>query len=458
MQLAETRNTELQETSKQRDEAVAHLSPELAANMLKLATGEYHGGRILEALALLGRAYKAAPADHPTHAIARGLIGGWSAQAGPLMLHDGAVLAAAYSPDGNIAVTGSSDHTARLWDTHTGMPFGTPIQLNLAVGAVCFGADGLTIATGCENGIGQLWSVESRKTIGLPVRHPGQGPIHSVAISSDGWKLLTVGGGDGTARLWRSQTGESIGEPIGGPPYSVSSAVFSPDGRTVFAASGNTVRFCDAASGKPFGKALEHKGIVSCLDCSRDGRYLVTACESGKIQLWEVATHSLKEPVMEYDSDPTHVTFSPDGSTIAVGFQDGTVQFWNTKTGKARGDSLRTSGSTTTVTYSPDGRFILMGSTDHSARIFDTQPGIALRDPGRYLPPINRATFAADGQTVVTASTVRNICLWNVKTGELIGQPMEHRAFGKLTLSPSAPMAKYCSASAVTMGNHPTKQ
>jgi len=38
------------------------------------------------------------------------------------MTHQGDVNAVAFSPDGKLAITGSADHTARIWDAATGRP------------------------------------------------------------------------------------------------------------------------------------------------------------------------------------------------------------------------------------------------------------------------------------------------------------------------------------------------
>ncbi|MGH7173926.1 MAG: WD40 repeat domain-containing serine/threonine protein kinase, partial [Gemmataceae bacterium] len=50
--------------------------------------------------------------------------------------HDGWVWAVAFSPDGNIALTGGKDHVARRWDTSTGRPIGEPLRHRHPVWAV----------------------------------------------------------------------------------------------------------------------------------------------------------------------------------------------------------------------------------------------------------------------------------------------------------------------------------
>ncbi len=46
----------------------------------------------------------------------------------PLLQHEDDVTAVAFSPDGKTVLTGSHDHTARLWDARTGAPRGKPMN------------------------------------------------------------------------------------------------------------------------------------------------------------------------------------------------------------------------------------------------------------------------------------------------------------------------------------------
>jgi WD40 repeat protein len=69
------------------------------------------------------------------------------------------VLAVAFSPDGKTFVTAGSDGTARLWDTATGQPLGTPWRHQDTIMAVAFGPDGRTVLTGSRDRTARLWEV-----------------------------------------------------------------------------------------------------------------------------------------------------------------------------------------------------------------------------------------------------------------------------------------------------------
>ena len=73
----------------------------------------------------------------------RAYLGAWHDQASrQVFVHDGPVMAAAYSPDGKSVVTASLDKTARLWDSATGKPLSPQLLHQGGVFAAAFSPDG----------------------------------------------------------------------------------------------------------------------------------------------------------------------------------------------------------------------------------------------------------------------------------------------------------------------------
>ena len=67
----------------------------------------------------------------------------------------------AFSPDGQTALTGSFDSTARLWDVKTGQPRGPALRHEGPVDAVAFSPDGQTALTGSFDNTARLWEVQT---------------------------------------------------------------------------------------------------------------------------------------------------------------------------------------------------------------------------------------------------------------------------------------------------------
>ncbi|NED55663.1 hypothetical protein G3I24_32865, partial [Micromonospora aurantiaca] len=78
---------------------------------------------------------------------------------------------------------------------------------------------------------------------------------------------------------------------------------FSPDGKTLATGSDDkTVRFWDAATGKPLGQPLTgHTGAVETIAFSPHGKTLATGGEDETVRLWDVATRApIGTPLADY--------------------------------------------------------------------------------------------------------------------------------------------------------------
>jgi WD40 repeat protein len=121
--------------------------------------------------------------------------------------HQQAVRSVAFSPNGKLLASGSSDNTIRLWQVHSGRK-STPLKgHHSAVLSVAFSPDGKTLASGSDDGTLRLWSVAAGHCLAVLL------PLSEgwVAYSPDGrYKFggVPAGGFWHVASLCRFEIGE----------------------------------------------------------------------------------------------------------------------------------------------------------------------------------------------------------------------------------------------------------
>ncbi|MYB96556.1 hypothetical protein F4054_00275 [Candidatus Poribacteria bacterium] len=266
--------------------------------------------------------------------------------------HSDRVTKISFSPDSSTLATGSPDSTVRLWDVATGAPRYTFVGDFRSVYDIRFSPDGSILAAGFDDGA-RLWDVATGS-----MRHAFTG--HSSAdygfdLNPDGKTFSTV---------FTRYTDKVL------------QVHFSPDGSTVAAGGGNTVRLWDVTTGRIRNTLMLPATSVLTMKFHPNGSTLATGSNDSITRLWDITTgtsqNSFKtEDYWRYGS----IHFSPDGSTLATQHRDSennTVHLWDIPTGTllhrtpdlADGTNIHFSTDGTTFTiWSIDGVIILDAST-----------------------------------------------------------------------------------------------
>jgi WD40 repeat protein len=166
--------------------------------------------------------------------------------------HRGAVMTAAYSPDGRRVLTASRDGTARVWSVASGKPLLT-LRGDKGFNAAAYSSTGKRIVTAGADRVGRIWDARTGKELLELAGHTKA--LTSAAFSPDGSRVVTASN-DKTARVWDARTGKLIAvlTDATGP---VTSAAFGPGGRTLVTASADgKARLYPWRSFAPFARLL----------------------------------------------------------------------------------------------------------------------------------------------------------------------------------------------------------
>ncbi len=338
--------------------------------------------------------------------------------------HDGTVRSVAFSPDGKILASGSSDGTIGLWHVASQQPVGELLTgHNGVVYSVAFSPEGI-LASGCNDGTVGLWRVKDRQLLG-EVSHGD--PVLTVAFSPDGTNLAS-GSRNGTARLWRVASRRQLGEPLTGHDKALLSIAFSPDGTLLASGSRDgKVGVWKVASRQPLGESLVGTSAPdNSVAFSPDGRILALGSEDGAVRLWDVASRQpLGEPLLGHLRAVYSVAFSPDGTILASGSEDDTLRFWTVASRQPLGEPLALHEDTvSSVAFSPDGRILASGSFDRTVRLWEVVSHQPLGELAGHPLAVYGVAFSPDGTILASGSSDRTARLWDVASRQPLGKAL----------------------------------
>jgi len=384
----------------------------------------------------------------------------------PLAGHTGGVGSMAFSPDGSI-LAASSWVTITLWEVATGQSLEPPlVEHSGGVRSLAFSPGGKTLVVGYNDGAVTLWDVAIRQPISTRIAaHADE--VLGMAFSPDGERLASAGR-DGTVMLWDWNVvadqpvwdmKQPVRQPLTGHEFTVGGLAFSPDSSMLATAGWNATMLWDAATDYPMGQVLtDSAGALQPMAFSPDGRTLVLGsceamlwgiCERGEMRFWDVATRQpLGGPLASETRGVLSVAYSQDGKVVAAGCADGTIMLWDAATRQPIGTPLTGHDLwVTSVAFSPDGRILASGGCRGTAiaeggcnegeiRLWDVASGELLGDPLTAHPgAVEGLKFSPDGRTLASRGGNTTV-LWDVATREPLGEPFPGGAPIDMILSP----------------------
>ncbi len=183
-----------------------------------------------------------------------------------IVAHKGVVLAVRYSQDGSRLASVGNDQMIRVWDPESGQMV-VEIKCAEPNGCLAMNLNGSLVAAGGSEDDLIVWSVSSGSEV---ARLRGDMPATSSCFSPDG-ASLAVGREDGALEMWSTSSWERQ-EEWHEHKGIISDVAFSTDGRTLFTASGDrTIGVWNLEVGFRIGVITGHPKQVLSVAASSSG-------------------------------------------------------------------------------------------------------------------------------------------------------------------------------------------
>lgn len=228
---------------------------------------------------------------------------------------------------------------------------------------------------------------------------------------------------------------------------------FSPDGNFVATLTDdNRIRVFDLLSETQTDVFSGHRGGTSFLQFFLDGSSLVSSGHDHDIRSWNYQSELSVQEISDLKLALIGTHFSSQKDIIAsVDEDDGKVGFWDV--GKKQ-FSLKLgseSENAETADIAIDGSTIALGHSDARVSIWDMNSGELLttinqfRNDEELVEAITIVKISPDASLVATATDYGTLSLWNLKTGEPVGQMVEYEVSDVIRISFSGDGARLVS-------------
>ena len=342
--------------------------------------------------------------------------------------HSSRITAVDYSADGNYMLSGSADGTLRLWKAFSGelirTMFGHKVIHNnvnnqFGITSAAFSPDGNHAVTGGWDAAARIWDLFGRNEKYIFSGSGGRKETSILICSPDGKTVLT-GDYGGTIKV-RDISNWSEIRSLKGDSKGILAFDISPSGKHVLSGSGDaSLMLWDIQKGKLAHRFKEHANSVTSVAFFNSGKYAVSGSSDGTIILWDL---NEKKKIKTFSSSGGRVTsldVSYDGEYILSVYENETVQLWKVGSGKSERTYTEKDSHIVKAEFIPrDNSFALVSQRHITVKNYKMNGNDKFFNPPG-LSAIRAAAITFNGKQLAAGLSNGTVAEWDIRSGAII--------------------------------------
>lgn len=340
--------------------------------------------------------------------------------------HIAEITSMALAPGDELCLTGSKDHTAKIWNIENQDVVWT-FHAEDEVVAVDWSLNGNYFMVGLRNGTVHLFDSD-RLLIGT-FKGQHSSSLTCLAMAPDG-KHYVSGSRDGLAKVWElNGTNNPLLLNTLTDRSDIASVAWSPNGLMIAVGFLNeNVKIYPWDKPKPLNsRPIALRDSVNCLRFSPDNKSLLACGSYGAAQMFTLKGHTVQS--FDLTSDNVSVTacdFSSYGNRIALATRVGKTKIMTLNNNKWTQKVYKKAlpGKITCVRWLKSRGQLLVAGEDGRIRLFD-EDMTQLKVYRGHTGDIQFGVMAAKKTFFITAGTDQTIKLWTKNNRELISHPVK---------------------------------
>jgi WD40 repeat protein len=337
--------------------------------------------------------------------------------------HTGVVKCLSVTPDGRRAVSASADKTLKVWDLSAGKAVFTLEGHTGEVTSLRVTPDGRRAVSASVDNTLKLWDLST----GIPIRTMDldRHCVFSMAVTPDGQHAVSPSQ-DNTLKVWDLSIGKAV-RTLDGHTNHVSDVAVTPDGQHAVSVSGhnghNTIKVWDLSTGEAVDTMEGHSrplfGVyrfgVYRVAVTPDGQHAVSA-QDDTIELWNLSTGRAMLTLEGHTDRVLGIAVTPDGQHVVSASQDNTLKVWDLNSGRTVTSLNGHTGEIYCVAVTPDGEHAVSARADDTIEVCDLKTEKAVRRLKGHTDGVLGVAVTPDGRHAVSASKDKTLRVWKLST------------------------------------------